>query len=142
MTNRISDTSPRRSEVSTASTSELVRTAAEQTSRLIRDELALARLEMAGKAKKAGIGAGLLGGSGLVAAYGVGALLFAIGLGLAEVMPAWLAALIVAVALFAAAGLLALVGRSEVKRSVPPVPEETLNNVKTVVEDVKERARR
>ena len=85
------------------STAELVRQAAEQISRLVRDELALARAEMTEKGKKTGVGAGLLGGGGLVALYGVAALLTAIVLGLAEAMPAWLAALIVAVLLFAVA---------------------------------------
>jgi len=142
MTNPISDTSSRPSDVSNRSTTELVRTAAEQISRLIRDELALARAEMTAKAKQAGVGAGLLGGGSLFAVYGVGALLFAIGLGLAEAMPAWLAALIVAVVLLAAAGMLAIAGRREVQQAGPPVPEETLESVKAVVDDVTERAKR
>ena len=142
MTNPISDTSSRPSDVSNRSTTELVKTAAEQISRLIRDELALARAEMTAKAKRAGVGAGLLGGGSLFAVYGVGALPFAIGLGLAEAMPAWLAALIVAVVLLAAAGMLAIAGRREVQQAGPPVPEETLESVKAVVDDVTERAKR
>jgi len=125
-----------------ASTAELVRTAAEQISRLVRDELTLARAEIAEKAKKAGAGAGLLGGSGVIALYGLAALLAAAILGLAVAMPAWLAALIVAVLLFATAGVLALVGRRELEHAKPPVPEETMRSVKRVVEDLKERVSR
>jgi hypothetical protein len=125
-----------------ASTGELVRQAAEQISRLVRDELALAKAEMTEKGKKAGVGAGLLGGGGLVALYGVAALLAAVGLGLAEVMPGWLAALIVAVVLFAVAAVLAVSGRQQVKLAVPPVPQETMHSVKADIDEVKERAQR
>jgi hypothetical protein len=124
------------------STAELVRQAAEQISRLVRDELALARAEMTEKGKKTGVGAGLLGGGGLVALYGVAALLTAIVLGLAEAMPAWLAALIVAVLLFAVAGVMAVIGRKEVQQAAPPVPQEAVDSVKADIDEVKERAKR
>jgi hypothetical protein len=124
------------------STAELVRQAAEQISRLVRDELALARAEMTEKGKKAGVGAGLLGGGGLVALYGIAALLTAIVLGLAEAMPAWLAALIVAVLLFAVAGIMAVLGRKEVRQAAPPVPQEAVDSVKADIDEVKERAKR
>jgi hypothetical protein len=124
------------------STGELVGQAAEQISRLVRDELALAKAEMTEKGKKAGVGAGLLGGGGLVALYGVAALLAAVVLGLAEAMPPWLAALIVAVVLFAVAGVLAMSGRKQVKQATPPVPEETVRSVKADIDEVKERAKR
>jgi hypothetical protein len=58
-----------------ASTAELVKLASEQISRLVREELALARTEMTAKAKRAGSGAGLFGGAGVVALYGAAALL-------------------------------------------------------------------
>jgi Flp pilus assembly protein TadB len=125
-----------------ASTGELVRQAADQISRLVRDELALAKAEMAEKGKRAGIGAGLLGGGGLIALYGLAALLTAAVLGLAVVVPAWLAALIVALVLFAIAGAMALAGRTEVKQATPPVPEEAARSVKADVDEVKERAHR
>jgi hypothetical protein len=125
-----------------ASTGELVKTAAEQISRLVRDELALAKAEMAEKGKKAGVGAGLFGGGGVIALYGVAALLAAAVLGLDVAMPAWLAALIVAVVLFAVAGVLALMGRNRLKQGVPPVPQETVASVKADINEVKERAQR
>src|SRR5215469_13782644 len=75
------------------STAELIRRATEQLSTLVRDELALARAEMAQKLAHAGKGAGLFGGAGVVALYGVFGLLAAAVLGLAQVIPAWAAAL-------------------------------------------------
>ena len=78
----------------------------------------------------------------MVALYGVAALLAAVVLALAEAMPAWLAALIVAVVLFAAAGVLALLGRKRVQQATPPVPQETVRNVKADIDEVKERAQR
>jgi hypothetical protein len=125
-----------------ASSGELVRQAVEQLSGLVRDELALARAEMTEKGKRAGVGLGLFSGGGLVALYGLAALLTAAGLGLAEAMPAWLAALIVAAVLFAAAGVMAMVGRGQVRQATPPVPEETARSVRADIEEVKERARR
>jgi uncharacterized membrane protein YqjE len=123
-------------------TGELVRQATEQMSRLVRDELRLARAELAEKGKQGGIGVGMLGGAGIVALYGVGALLAAAVLGLAVVLPGWLAAVIVGVVLLAVAGVLALVGRQRVRRGVPPVPSRAINNIKTDVDEVKDRVHR
>ena len=139
MTEVPASTSPDQRE---ASTGELVRQAAEQISRLVRDELTLARAELAAKGKRAGTGAGLLGGGGLLALYGVAALLTAVVLGLAETMPAWLAALIVAVVLFAVAGVLAVLGRTRVRQATPVVPEQTVRSVQADIEEVTERAQR
>ncbi|MFY1691250.1 phage holin family protein [Plantactinospora sp. WMMB782] len=125
-----------------ASTAELVHRAAEQVSRLVRDELALARAEMTEKGKRAGVGAGLLGSGGLVAMYGVAALLAAVVLGLAEVMPGWLAALLVSVLLFACAAGLALLGRGRLRQAGPPVPEEAVRSVRADIDELKERAHR
>lgn len=126
---------------SAAPTSELVREAADQISRLVRDELALARAEMSQKGKQAGIGAGLVGGGGLVVLYGVAALLVAVVLGLAEAMPAWLAALIVALVLFGAAAVMAVLGRRQVAQATPLVPEKTARSVKADIDEIRERAR-
>ncbi|MEV0734051.1 phage holin family protein [Polymorphospora sp. NPDC050346] len=122
--------------VSEQSTAELVQHASEQVSRLVRDELALARAELTEKGKHAGVGAGLFGGGGALALYGLGALFVAFGLLLALVMPGWLAALIVAVVLFAAAGVLAMVGKKQVQQAVPPVPERAVDSVRADVDTV------
>jgi len=125
-----------------ASTAELVRLAAEQISRLVRDELQLARAEMSVKARRFGTGAGLFGAAGFVALYGVAALLAAMILLLALAVPAWLAALIVAVALFAASGLMALLGRGQFRRATPAAPEQTLDSVKADVQTVTDAVRK
>lgn len=118
------------------STGELVQRATEQVSRLIRDELALARAELTQKGKHAGIGVGLFGGGGALALYGLGALVAAAILLLALAVPAWLAALIVAVVLFALAGILALIGKRQVKQAVPPVPTAAADSVRADVDAV------
>jgi uncharacterized protein YoxC len=124
------------------SVAELVQDMSQQLSTLVRDELRLAKAELGEKGKRAGIGAGLFGGAGVVSLYGLGALLFAAGLGLAKVVDGWLAALIIAVALFVVGGIMALVGKKQVNQAVPPVPEQTVQSVKADVETVKERAHR
>ena len=118
------------------STSELVQRASEQISRLVRDELALAKAELTEKGKHAGIGVGLFGGGGALALYGLGVLIATAILALDLVMPAWLAALIVAVVLFAAAGVLALVGKKQVQQAVPPMPTDATESVKADVDAV------
>ncbi len=118
------------------STAELVQRATEQVSRLVRDELALARAELTQKGKHAGIGLGLFGGGGALALYGLGALVATAILLLDLVLPAWAAALIVAVVLFLGAGILALVGKKQVSQAVPPVPEATVRSVRADVDTV------
>jgi uncharacterized membrane protein YqjE len=125
-----------------ASAGELVSRLSNQVSTLIRDELRLAQAELAEKGKKAGIGIGMFGGAGLVALYGVGALIAAAILGLAVVLDAWLAALIVGIVLLAIAGVLALTGKKEVSAAVPPAPQEAISGIKADVQTIKESAKR
>src|SRR6201995_1511455 len=93
------------------SAADLVKQATEQASLLVRDELKLAQLEMTRKGKQAGAGAGLLGGGGLIALYGVACLIACAVLGLSHVMQPWLAALVMGVALLGVAGIAALLGK-------------------------------
>jgi hypothetical protein len=124
------------------STGELVKLLSEQVSVLVRDELKLAQLEMTRKGKQAGLGAGMLGGSGVVALYAVGCLIACAIIALSGVLAAWLAALIVGAVLLAVAGVAALIGKGRLRKATPPVPEETVSSVKADVEEIKERARR
>jgi hypothetical protein len=123
-------------------TGELVKQLSDQLSALVRQELKLAQAEMTRKGKQAGVGAGMLGGGGLIALYGVGCLIACVILALNLVLAAWLSALIVGVALLAVAGAAALLGKSRLQKAAPPVPEETVGSVKTDVEEIKQRARR
>jgi len=116
---------------------QLVSQMSEQVSTLVRDELALARAEMVEKGKRAGTGAGLLGGAGVLATYGVSALLLTIGAALATVWPAWLAALVVTVVVFAVAGVAALLGKKQVQQAVPPAPTAAVDSTKRDVDAVK-----
>lgn len=120
-----------------ASTGELVSRAAEQISTLVRDELALARIEMVRKGKRAALGGGLFGGAGVLAAYGVG-LLIVLGVVLLDlVWPTWVAVLVVTVVVFATAGLMALNGKKQFGRAVPPVPSEAMESVAADMDAVK-----
>jgi uncharacterized membrane protein YqjE len=131
-----------RDQLSDRSLSELVQQLSTQTSTLVRDEIRLAQLELQEKGKRAGIGAGLFGGSGLVALYGLGALIAAVIMLIATALEPWLAALIVSVGLFALAGILALTGKKQVEEATPPAPEQAIQSAKQDVEVVKERAGR
>ncbi|MFF5226899.1 phage holin family protein [Dactylosporangium sp. NPDC000521] len=118
------------------STADLVKLAAEQISTLVRDELKLAQVELAQKGKRAGMGVGMFGGAGLVALYGVGAVLAAVIIALAAVMPAWLSALVVGVVLLAVAGVLALLGKSQVSKAGTPVPQDAVASVKADIDTI------
>ena len=123
--------------VTDQSTSELVQRASEQITRLVRDEIALAKAELTEKGKHAGIGVGLFGGGGVLALYGVGALIATLIIVLDLFLTLWLAALIVTVVLFAVAGILALLGKSQVTKASPPEPKEAVASVKADVDEVK-----
>ena len=122
------------------SPAELVKQISEQTQRLVRQEIALARLEISGKAKHAGIGAGMLAGAAFVALFAAGTLIAMLVLLLATAVDAWLAALIVAAALFALAGILGLTGKGQLARAAPAAPEQTIESVKADVEEVRQHA--
>lgn len=119
---------------------DLVKRLAEQTSKLVRQELGLAQAELRQKGKRAGIGGGLLGAAGVLGLYALGALVAALILLLATALEPWLAALIVAAAIGLVAGVLALVGKKQVQAATPPVPEQARETVQADVQHVKERA--
>jgi membrane protein len=123
-----------------ASMAELVKQLSEQTSRLARQEVELAKAELTMKGKRAGIGLGMFGGAGAIGFYALGALVAAAVLALATAVTAWLSALIVAVVLGAIAGVMALQGKSKVQQATPPVPEQTTESLKEDVQWAKSRA--
>src|SRR4051794_28284385 len=123
------------------STRDLVQDLTRQTSTLIRQEMRLAQVELTEKGRHAGKGAGMFGGAGLVALYGVGALIAAAILGLATVIEPWIAAAAIGAALLLIAGILALTGKKELDEATPPKPERAMESVQRDVETVKARAR-
>jgi len=121
---------------------ELVQALSEQTATLVRKELQLAQLELTEKGKRAGIGAGLFGGAGVIALYAVGVFIAAAVIGLGTVIEPWLAAVIVGVVMLAAAGVASLMGKKQVEQAVPPAPEQAIQSTKRDVDEVKGRAGR
>jgi len=124
------------------STGELVKMVTEQVSVLVRDELKLAQLEMTTKGKQAGKGMGMLGGGGLIALYGVACLIACVIIAISHSLQAWLSALIVGAALLLIAAVLAVLGRSHVRKATPPMPTQAVDSVKTDVAEIRERVHR
>jgi hypothetical protein len=112
---------------------ELLKQLSEETSTLVRQELALARAELEVQGKRAGMGAGMLGGAGVAGLLTLGALTATLIAVLDTAMALWVAALIVTVVWAAIAGVLALQGRNKIKEATPPAPQ----TVETVKEDVR-----
>lgn len=115
----------------------LVHDMTQQMSTLVRDEIRLAQAEMTQKGKRAGIGLGMFSAAGLLAFFGLAALITTVILALAHALPDWLAALIVAVVLFAVAGVVALLGKKNVQQATPAKPEEAMEGLKQDVATVK-----
>jgi uncharacterized membrane protein YqjE len=120
------------------SVGELVHDLSQQTSQLVREEMALAKAELQEKGKHAGLGIGLFSGAGLLAFFGGACLIATAILVLSLAMPSWLAALVVTLVLFAAAGAAALVGKKQVQRATPPKPEQTIENLPRDLRAVKQ----
>ena len=97
---------------------------------LIRDEIEQIKQELTEKFTKLGVGAGLFAGAAFFGFFAFAVLVTTVILALALVLPAWLAALIVAVLLLLVTGALAFLGLRQVKKGVPPVPEESIQSVK------------
>ena len=116
---------------------ELLKQLSEETTRLVHQELDLAKAELTQKGKQAGIGAGLFGAAGAIGFLALAALTTCFILALDAVLPAWLAALLVAVVYGGIAAVLAMRGRAKVQQAVPPVPEQTIETVKEDVQWLK-----
>jgi hypothetical protein len=122
-------------------TGELLQELSDHTTTLVRQEIELAKAELGEKGKMAGLGAGMFGAAGLFGVFAFAALTTCITVALDSAMPLWLAALIVAVAYGAVAGVLALQGRNKVQQAGPPVPEQATESVKEDVQWAKTQAR-
>jgi uncharacterized membrane protein YqjE len=120
---------------------ELLRQLSQETTQLVHQELELAKAELQQKGKQAGAGAGMFGGAGALGLAALGALTACFILALATVMPAWLAALIVAVVYGIIAFVLVKQGQAKLKQATPPVPEQTIETVKEDVEWAKTQMR-
>jgi putative superfamily III holin-X len=119
---------------------EVARDLTRDLSLLVRQEVDLAKAEMAQKGRTAAPGLGMIGGAGLVGLMAAGALTAFAVLVLATFLPEWLAALIVGVVLAAVAYVLAMRGKERVEQAGSPVPEQTIETIKEDVEWAKTRA--
>jgi Putative Actinobacterial Holin-X, holin superfamily III len=129
--------SPNNDDVNEPSTAELVSRLSGQSSRLIRGQVRLAIAEISQKVKHAGVGAGAFGVAGTATLFGLGVLITTAILALNLVLPAWLAALIVAVALLMAAASAGLIGKRQVRQATPPLPQRSIDSVKRDVDAVR-----
>ncbi|MBT0994073.1 phage holin family protein [Cellulomonas sp. DKR-3] len=121
---------------------QLVSDLSEQTSRLVRAEIDLAKAEVTGRLKLVGAGAGLLAVAGLLALYLLAALIATAIIVLDLWLDLWLAALIVTVVLLLVVLVLALLGLKSLKKGNPPTPARAIENVQQDVAAVKEGVQR
>ena len=116
---------------------ELVAVATRDLSVLVHKEIELAKAEISGELKRAGVGAGLLGGAGFIGVFALlllsvsGALAIADGGGI----PIWAGFLCMGALYGGGAGLFALLGLGQVVRIGPP--QRTIRTVKDDLEWVK-----
>lgn len=120
-----------------ASLGELTGQLSHQVSRLVRDELHLAQIEMAQKGKRLGASAGLMWAGAMLAVFGLGCFVAAAVLGLAVTWDAWLSALVIGGALIVVAGVVAWIGRGQMRRATPPMPREAMASAKEDFETLK-----
>ena len=118
---------------------DLLKQLSQETTTLVRQELDLAKAEVAQKGQKAGKGAGMFGGAGIMGFLALGALTAALILAIGTAIEEWIAALIVGLVYAAIAGVLALQGRNKVREASPPVPEQAVDSVKEDVQWAKTR---
>jgi hypothetical protein len=119
---------------------EVAKALTRDVSLLVRQEIDLAKAEMAEKGRTAAPGLGMFGGAGIVALCAAGALTAFFVLVFSVFLPEWAAALMVGAVLAAAAYVLVRQGKERVADAGKPVPEQTIETVKEDVEWVKTRA--
>ena len=108
---------------------------------LVKSELDQLKQEMLRKLKHAGIGVGLFAAAAVFAFFAVGVLTAAAILGLAVVVPGWLAALIVAALLLIFVAIFVVLGVNQLKKGNPE-PTETISSVRRDVKVIKGTAKR
>jgi hypothetical protein len=104
---------------------------------LVKGEIALLKAELISKAKVFAFAAAFLIFALVIVLYAIGVFLTAAVMGLATIMPAWLAALIIAVVMLIIAGILGLLGWRRLKKALPPLPTRTIDSVKNDINAVK-----
>jgi len=119
-----------------ASIATLVIRLSEQITRLVKAEIALAIDELSTRAKRTGLGVGLFAAAAGVGFFAFAALIATAILGLATVVPAWAAGLIVSGVLVAITAALAVIGRQQVAAG-RSTSSNLVENLKSDVEAVR-----
>jgi len=115
----------------------IVKELMENISALFRSEIALLKWELKDTAAKLGSGAAMFAGAAFIAVFGLGFLFVTIVLVLVRLgIPAWVSALIVTVALFVVAAVLAMLGKKKFQ-AAQFVPKESVDHIKSDIETLK-----
>ncbi|WP_166020547.1 phage holin family protein [Streptomyces chilikensis] len=125
-----------------ASVGQLVQQASRQLTDLVRAEMRLAQTEMTQKGKRFGAGGGMLAAAGVFGFLALATLVTAAVAAIAAELPLWASALIIAGALLLITAVMAMVGRSMIRKATPAAPRRTMASVRTDVAEIKERTRR
>jgi hypothetical protein len=116
---------------------QLVASATEDISALIRSEIALAKAEIAVQAKKAGVGGGLLAGAAVVLFYSVYFIFITLAEGIQAMgLPRWASFLIVTVVMLIAGAILGWLGVRKMK-TVQPSPDKAIGAAQQTVDGIK-----
>jgi hypothetical protein len=122
----------------TRSLGELFSELANETTTLVRQEIQLVRTEMTQKATQAGKDVGMIGAGGALAYAGLLALIAALIIGLGELIPLWLSALIVGLVVVGVGYMLIQRGLTALKQ-IDPKPQQTIQTLQEDKEWVKEQ---
>jgi uncharacterized membrane protein YqjE len=109
----------------------------QQLSRLVRDEIRLAQVEIREKGTRLGRGARLMGVGGVLALFGFGCLVAAAVVALDLAWATWLAAVVVGGILLVVAGIAVRTGRGQMRLGAPPVPSDAIASTKEDIETLK-----
>ncbi|MFF2031940.1 phage holin family protein [Arthrobacter sp. NPDC058192] len=98
--------------------------------RQLNDEIALAKAEIKRKGTQVGVAGAFFGVALVFILFLVIGLVVAAIMGLATIMPAWLAALLVCGVCLIIAAIGALIGRNKLMKVMPLIPEQTIRGLK------------
>ena len=110
---------------------------------LVKEEIELAKAEVAQKAKRLGIGAGLIAVAAVFMLFFLIFFLHMLALGFADwfSLKPWVGYAIVCVLLLVGAGILALIARSAFKKGSPPTPQMAIEEAKKTRAAIEEARR-
>jgi protein-S-isoprenylcysteine O-methyltransferase Ste14 len=122
---------------------EIVSDVSSKASLLVKEEIELAKAEITTKAKKLGIGAGLIAVAGVFMVFFLIFFLHMLALGFADWfgLKVWVGYALVCILLLVGAGILALVARGMFKKGSPPVPTMAIDEAKKTRAAIEEARR-